>query len=368
MKPRVLFVSHHHFHPKKAPSEIGGMQRVSYQLVEELKTRTDIDVETWIHYRSQRWGIWGVLGFYFRVLLNLKGHVKRHSIDWVCYSSFVMGSIAAWLGPIQTCRQMAITHGLDTVKPVALYQRFILPRIFKHLSQVIAISQAVRSACIARGCIPQKIAVIPNGLSRSWLEFPVDRHAASIQIHTRYPNISGRMLLTVGRLIPRKGQYWFIRNVLPILPLDYTYVLIGDGPDEYPIRQWLATHNLSHRVHMIGAIPMASDQLKEWYQTAECFIMPNRSMEGDLEGFGIVMLEANSMGLPVVGSAVDGIKDVIHNETNGRLVHPDSPTEFLNAIDRCSRYDSQRCINWVKERFTWPTIATQYTTLFRSKI
>ena len=135
-KTTILFISHHHYDPIHAPHHIGGMQRVSYQLLTELKQHPLLDVNTHVFYPPKRfYGIY-LICFYLKLLLQLTQIVKRKNIDLICYSSMVTAAIGGLLGDRLTCKQVTICHGLDVVKPIGIYQRFILPKIFMNIAPI----------------------------------------------------------------------------------------------------------------------------------------------------------------------------------------------------------------------------------------
>ncbi len=167
------------------------------------------------------------------------------------------------------------------------------------------------------------------------------------------------VLLTVGRLVPRKG----IDTVLRALPSiaervpNVTYLVAGTGPDRDRLEA-LAEHlRVRERVQFLGRVPHA--ELPGYYTAADLFVMPARESRPDVEGFGLVFLEANACGTPVLGARTGGIPDAIVDGETGLLVPPDAPdalaegatrvltdTEFARTLAQQGRHRAVHEANW----------------------
>ena len=142
-------------------------------------------------------------------------------------------------------------------------------------------------------------------------------------------------LLTVGRLIPRKGQDVVIEAVsllaekYPIL----TYVVVGAGPDCARLKRLARAFGVEDRVQIRGWLP--ADQLEQAWQAADLFVMPAREeARGDTEGYGLVYLEAGARGLAVVGARSGGVPAAVRPSDNGELVNnPRSASELASLLD-----------------------------------
>jgi glycosyltransferase involved in cell wall biosynthesis len=171
-----------------------------------------------------------------------------------------------------------------------------------------------------------------------------------------------KFLLTIGRLVERKGHRWFIQNVMPSLPAKYIYLVAGDGPEKDIIGQVISKKNLESRVFLLGKI---SDEFKkDLYNTADIFIMPNISIKGDMEGFGIVAIEAGSVGLPTIASNIEGIKDAILSGKTGWLVEEKNAKSFIDKIFNINLRKENVRQETVKN-FSWLKIASKYLTEFK---
>ena len=114
--------------------------------------------------------------------------------------------------------------------------------------------------------------------------------------------------------MPRKGVAWFLETVFPRLVachLPVQYVVVGTGSDLEHARSltMAGSSALQKRVHLLGYLPEI--QLRTVYAAADVFVMPNLLVSGDVEGFGLVALEAAAYALPVVAVALQGIRDAV---------------------------------------------------------
>lgn len=153
----------------------------------------------------------------------------------------------------------------------------------------------------------------------------------------RYPVEGKKVILTVGRLVERKGHDVVIRSLPKLLAKhpNIHYMIAGDGPYRRILEALVNQYGVNGAVTFCGRIPPS--QLPSVYHLATAFVMVPRAIErkGDVEGFGIVFIEANASGLPVVASRSGGVPDAVEHETNGLLV--DDPTdmhEVAAALDR----------------------------------
>jgi phosphatidylinositol alpha-1,6-mannosyltransferase len=150
---------------------------------------------------------------------------------------------------------------------------------------------------------------------------------------------SGCTLLSVARLIPRKGIDTLI-SAMPRLPAAVQYRIVGRGPDEPRLRQLAASLGVAERVHFLGRL---DDQaLADEYRRCSLFVLPaRRTADGELEGYGLVYFEAASWGRPVVAGRSGGEVDAVVEGETGVLVDGQSVQQLGEAI-RALLADSDR--------------------------
>jgi phosphatidylinositol alpha-1,6-mannosyltransferase len=196
----------------------------------------------------------------------------------------------------------------------------------------VAVSRFTRDTLIESFDVqPAKIELISNGVDLGRFRNRKRRP----DLVRRYGLEGKRVLLTVGRLYARKGVDRVIESLPRVFETvgDLLYVVVGDGP-YLPVLEELARRlGVADRVVFVGAVTDA--ELVDYYALADAFIMANREMpDGDTEGFGLVFLEANACGVPVIAGRAGGSVDAVTHELNGLVTDGDDPAAIAAAIER----------------------------------
>ncbi|MFH5831527.1 glycosyltransferase family 4 protein [Halalkalibaculum sp. DA3122] len=360
----ILYVSHTHPPEGAILENVGGMQRVSLQLIKELEKREDLSVfrET-INASGKGWIGLSTFAFLMKNLVGLPARARQVNADVILFSSMVTASLAWFIRNRIEIPMVTINHGRDVTLSNPLYQRFV-PRVFSSLDGVISVSSATRKECIKRGMDPAKGVALGNGFNMERLgDFP-NKQISKNELQEQFGiDLEGRfLLLSVGRQVKRKGHEWFIRKVFPKLRKDLVFVTVGDGPEEENIRAAAEESTGSDRIYLMGRQPDAI--LEKIYSAADLFMMPNIPVEGDMEGFGIVLLEANMARTPAVAADLEGIKDVITDGKNGYRLPPldeEAFAEKINTIlDNGLSAFSDQARSFVQEQFSWNNVAQKY--------
>lgn len=322
----------------------GGMQRLSRDLArcmtEEYGERAII-----IHPRSR--GIVSLAAFTLRALMIGMRYGKTAQVHLGDASLVVLGVIIQKF----TGATLSVTAcGLDVLYPKRWYQRMI--RMFlPQADRVCAISTATADAVQRRGVMPERIVVIPCGV---WTNSDREERTVSER---------GPQLITVGRLIPRKGVAWFVREVLPLLIRqfpDLQYHIVGDGPDAALVHAAMDDRRLSQHVHMHGACSDAErDAL---LLQSDVFVMPNVSIHGDMEGFGIVCIEAAKLGVMIAASRLQGITDAVKDGETGLFFEPGNAVDCVRVITQLLTHPLPRAaiIERTEKEFGWMHLFARY--------
>jgi phosphatidylinositol alpha-1,6-mannosyltransferase len=297
---------------------------------------------------------------------------RRDAVDVVLFSSMVTASLAVPLRSLlrrHGVKSAAIVHGLDVTTPFPPYQWFV-PKVFDALDAVLPVSRATRQACLDRGAAPDMLRVVPNGIDVDRFRPPRDRETdrtaleQSTGLPAPPPPPDALLLCSVGRQVERKGTVWFLNNVMPRLPDDVHYWIAGDGPQSSKIQEAIDRHALSPRVRYLGRV--SNDTLAHLYRGADLFIMPNVPVADDMEGFGIVLLEAGQCGTPAIAARLEGIQDVISDGVNGHLVPPEDPSAFVEAIEayrgapEALNAAAERARQHTETTFGWSAVGDTY--------
>jgi phosphatidylinositol alpha-1,6-mannosyltransferase len=350
---------------------MGGMQRVSMQLTDELRGRDDIEIRSVLQHAPWKGIEIKTAFFLMKLVFKLPKIVQDFKPDVILFSSMVTATLAKFCRKRIDVPMVTINHGQDVKMPIGVYQNFV-PKVFEALDGVISVSEATRQECIKRGMNPEKGVALPNGFDMSDFKETPDKLLARKEIEDTFNlDLSKKsLLLTVGRQVKRKGHEWFINEVLPKVNSEVVYLVIGDGPEHEKLKAVVQASPVKEQILMVGKQP--DEVLKNAYAASDIFIMPNIPIPGDMEGFGIVLLEANLAGTPAVAANLEGIKDVIADGKNGYKIEVRDSEGFSNKIDFLIDNNLEQMSissrEYVLENFTWIKVAQQYISYLSSVI
>lgn len=336
---------------------------MSMQLNNELKEHPDIVLKSIIQHAPWKGIEIRTAFFLLKLRFQLPAMIEEFKPDVILFSSMVTASLAAMVRKKVNVPMVTINHGQDVTMPVGIYQRY-LPKVFDALSGVISVSRATRQQCIERGMAPDKGVALPNGFDMDEYDDLPEREEARIALEKKFDvDLQKKpLLLTVGRQVKRKGHAWFLQEVSPRLNMNHLHLFIGDGPEHENVKSAVESQGLADSVILAGKQP--DKILKQAYVAADLFVMPNIPVEGDMEGFGIVLLEANMASTTAVAADLEGIKDVIVNGENGYRIAPGDAEAFVNKIEDILSDDPQasgaQARSHVQEKFSWNRVADQY--------
>lgn len=174
-----------------------------------------------------------------------------------------------------------------------------------------------------------------------------------------------KVVLTVGRLQKRKGHDMLIRALPAIcrqVP-DVLYAIVGDGEERESLTDLARREGVGERVQFLGEA--GDDLLRSCYQQCDLFALPNRDVNGDFEGFGMVLVEAQACGKPVIAGASGGTGETMDEPRTGIRVACDTPealgervVELLLDPARADRMGAA-ARQWVLQQFDWDALAQQ---------
>jgi phosphatidylinositol alpha-1,6-mannosyltransferase len=281
-----------------------------------------------------------------RVRIDLLRAIRRiartERIDVLCIGELVANG---WLAPV--CRRLFGLPSITYVHGEEVSSRMSYDldggrrrRILAVADAIVAVSRFTQQTLVTTmGVPPEKIALISNGVDLTRFT----RRPRRADLVARYGLAGRRVLLTVGRLYARKGMDRVIESlpaVLRELP-DVCYLMVGDGTYRPTLEALAARLGVQDSVIFAGAV--ADAELIDHYALADVFIMANREMpDGDTEGFGLVFLEANACGIPVIAGRAGGSVDAVTDGVNGLVVDGDRSEEIAAAIIRMFQNDALR--------------------------
>lgn len=159
----------------------------------------------------------------------------------------------------------------------------------------------------------------------------------------RYSVKNKKIILSVGRLVERKGFDQMIRvvsNIRRKMPFIH-YFIVGRGPDKNRLESIVVHHNAEKYVTILSDV--SDDELPYFYKLADLFVMlPRELADGDVEGFGIVFLEANLFHLPVLAGNSGGVPEAVENNVSGVLVDSSDIMQIQQAAESLLKNDENR--------------------------
>lgn len=343
---KLLFIT------RKFPPMVGGMEKLSWGLAQEFPKHVDTTIISWG--KSQKYLPFFLPYAFFKALFL----IKQKNIDHLHLGDALLSPLGLVLKKLYGIKVSVTVMGLDITYRLPIYQMIVPPCVAK-LDTVICISGSTKNECVKRGIPEKKCMVIPPGIYPK--EYSVAAQRKDLEKIVG-KNLSGKkVVITVGRLVKRKGVAWFVESVFPKLDKQTIYLIIGSGPEKKRILETISKLDLDNQVFLLSNI--SDDQLKVIYNTADLFIMPNIKVQGNIEGFGIVAIEAASVGLPVISSDFEGITEAIHPEHNGYLVESENASEWVSAVQRTLSHNQiqpKHIREWTSMTFSWTAVGRKY--------
>lgn len=184
------------------------------------------------------------------------------------------------------------------------------------------------------------------------------------------------VLLSVGRHVPRKNfdlVIKAIKKIKDIKPeLDLIYYLIGEGSETHSLKALTRQLNLKHEVIFLGSPD--NEKRNKFYKLSDIFLMPIGIKKLDIEGFGIVFLEANYFKVPVIGTSIGGANEAIINGETGLLVKPNDLNDLVEKIiylidnEDKRKEMGEKGYERVVEEYSWNKIIEDYINIFEDLI
>jgi phosphatidylinositol alpha-1,6-mannosyltransferase len=320
------------------------------------------------------WGLRSVSGLrgYWRALRRLVPLVRGAQVTRVhcgrCLPEGVMAlALKWWLGVPYIC----YVHGEDVnAASTSREQSWLVRRVFRGADFVIPNSRNTESILLNEwGWPAERVRLLHPGVDTNRF-VPAPR---SLAVRARLGWGDRPVVLTVGRLQKRKGHDHMIlalSKVRQVVP-DVLYAIVGDGEERAPLRELLTREGLAQHVQFLGE--MNDEGLIHCYQQCDLFVLPNRQVGRDIEGFGMVLLEAQACGKPVLAGASGGTAETMSIPETGRVVCCDGPEELAGAVSEmlADRTSLERMgeagRRWVVERFDWASLSRQAERLFKQE-
>lgn len=345
-RKRILLIT------RNLPPLRGGMERLNRQMAMALEANADVEVigpagcrehlpESIVVHEAPVMPLWA---FLLRTAA-LAWRTTRQEFDVVLAGSGLMAPAAILAARHSGARAMVYVHGLDLVATHPLYRWLWIPML-RRLDAAIANSASTadlaRRAGVARGNV---------GIVHPGTDLPDRIDSDPGPFRARFTLGQGPLLLSVGRLTERKGLREFVTHALPAIVARHPQarlVVIGDdapdalrkgrGDSAAALDAAAAAAGFSQHVVRLGACDDATLRLA--YAAADVHVFPVRQVAGDIEGFGMVAIEAAAHGLPTVAFAVGGVPDAVVDGVSGHLLRPGDHEGFADRV--CAVVDAGR--------------------------
>lgn len=248
-------------------------------------------------------------------------------------------ALAAVIGPFvspiigRDVPWILVTYGKDLMEHRRWSVMYLLEQMaLRRANSVVAISRFTTKCLMNRGVEPDRIRLIYPTASRQFLAPPTSADRLA-DLQRRYHLGRCRpIILSVGRLVQRKGHEQVI-EAMSTLRREFPqaiYLIGGRGPYQKQLERKVRRLGLEQCVRFLGFIP--EHELIPLYDLADLFVLPARDEDGDVEGFGIVFLEAQTRGVPVIGGRSGGVQDAVRHGETGLLVDPEDVQGIAQAM------------------------------------
>lgn len=223
-----------------------------------------------------------------------------------------------------------ILHGMDMSIPMKSFRkRWMIKKVLKRANRIICANKYVSKYVAELGISADKVSVIyPIPGIADETNNQLVRHLTEA-----YNLVDKPIILSVGRLVERKGFQYVIQSMEEVWKFhsDANLIIIGDGDYKEALEKLIATSSRSKNIHLLTK--QTDNELAAWYRNALIFVFtPVTLTNGDHEGFGIVNLEAQVYGKPVVASRSGGVPEAVIENKTGILVQEKNVVEISAAI------------------------------------
>ncbi len=325
--PRLMLIT------RNFPPLIGGMERLVQHLYLQLLDNYSVDLigpkgcSGFVSGRGQVFEIntRPLSSFLIRSMFRAVHLALRHKPKAILSGSGLTAPAAVLAGKAAGIPVITYLHGLDLVVDNRIYQSMFIPMI-RRVDRVIVNSHNTARLAESVGIASERIDVIHPGVD------PVYEMPEKNIFRDRFGLRNRKVLLSVGRMIPRKGLVEFIRHSLPGIVAqhpDTVLAIIGDEavdalkknrPIIDEVSEIAKQNGLEKHIVLAGRVD--DEILYAAYNESDLCIFPLIDTPGDVEGFGMVAVEAAAHGLPTAAFAVGGVVDAINSGKTGFLVEP----------------------------------------------
>ncbi len=354
------------------PPLSGGMERLVHQLYRGLTSNHEVSLlgpsgcEEFVASGDEVNSTAVSPTLVFLLLTLVKGiyaRVSKGAAEVVMGGSGLVGPVVIFLAKISGAKSILLLHGLDIIADSRIYQWIFVP-FLRRADLVICNSNNTARLAVEHGVRESNIVIVNPGVDINVATTPHDLAKQQMELE-------GKMvLLSVGRLMPRKGLAEFVEHCFVNLAAannDLILLVVGSEPLNAlnrpkesvlaRIEAAVSKQGVSEQVRLLGHVN--DDDLAVLYAAADAFVFPLIEMHGDVEGFGMVAIEAAVHGTPTVAFDCGGVSDAVAEGVNGALVVAGDYAGFSAAITRVVQADMRDSASRFAGEFSWDSYCSQ---------
>lgn len=273
-----------------------------------------------------------ILNRYFKEYSLIKSIIKKYDIDIVLGNHICANPYSYWITAKLMKKPVCVmVYGMEVKEELRGIDGFKKKLVLRNSDKVFCISNYICAYAAKLGARRKKMSIVYPGITVNDF-IPYNNKLSSFVTRKLFLE-DKKVILTVGRLIERKGQDAVIMampRILKEIP-NLVYVICGQGPYEKSLKEMAEKYGVKDRVIFTGSIDESHKQA--YYDASDIFVMLNRELvNGDVEGFGIVFLEAGACGKAVIGGSSGGVAEAIIDNQTGLLVNPTDINAVAQAI------------------------------------
>lgn len=272
---------------------------------------------------------------WFPLVKIISGIINKEKIQLLQFSHLAPWCIVGlFFKKIKKIPYIIYLHGVDLFEPQkSQIKKKLALLVLKNASKIIANSEFLKNEVIKLGIKEKNIFVVNPGIN--YKKFIYSREKIE-NLRKKYNLFDKKIIFTLGRIIPRKGQDMVIKalpKVIKKIP-NVIYLIGGDGEYKKELEKLVSKLNLERKVIFLGSISDVEDTKACYFYLSDVFAMPTREIkrEKDVESFGIVYLEASACGKPVIGGRSGGAAEAVIDGKTGFLVKGANVDEIARAI------------------------------------